>query len=142
MSEAGDILVNCFKKVMFRFRPHHLVCFLSFQGKGYDSDFVNGVNEILTALKSNPNEKLITVVYDCDSACEKCPNRNSGKCKDDEVITALDSAYTKLLKINEGNQWSFADMQLIPQHISKADFVKICGKCQWFEICLISLFNQ
>lgn len=126
---------------MFCFRPHHFVCFLSFQGKGYNSDFVDRVNEILTTLKDNPQEKLISVVQGCDSACEKCPNRKCGKCQYDEVITSRDLRYMDLLRITEGSQWSFSDMQKIRTQIHKDDFIKVCGGCQWADICLISLFS-
>ena len=125
---------------MFQFRPHHFVCFLSFQGKGYSSDFVNGVSEILATLKDNPQEKLISVVKGCDSACEKCPNRKCGKCQYDEVVSEKDDAYSELFNIAYGNKMSFADMQKIRMQIHKDDFLKICGQCQWADICLTSLF--
>ena len=144
MLEAFDIFVifvGHFKKIMFLFRPHHFVCFLSFQGKGYSSDFVDRVNEILTTLKDNPQEKLISVVQGCDSACEKCPNQKFGKCQYDEAVSEKDSAYSTLLNITYGNKLSFSDMQKIRTRIRKDDFIKVCAKCMWFDICLHNLFQ-
>ena len=141
MPEVSDILIDYFKKVMFRFRPHHLVCFLSFQGKGYNSDFVNRVSEILAVLKDNSQEKLISVAQGCDNACEKCPNRNYEKCEDDEVICEKDDAYLKLLNIKYGSKLSFSDMQKIRTQVHKDDFTKICRYCQWFDICFNNLFQ-
>ena len=126
---------------MFCFRPHHFVCFLSFQGKGYSSDFVNRVNEILATLKDNPQENLISVVKGCDSACEKCPNRKCGKCQYDEDVSKKDDAYSKLFDIAYGSRMSFADMQKIRTQIRKNNFLEICGQCQWADICLTSLFS-
>ena len=59
---------------MFRYRPHHFLCTLGFQGKGYSPDFVKNFSEIADVLRGEDgDEQLIKVIKNCDDICRACP---------------------------------------------------------------------
>ena len=57
---------------MKNFRVHHIMCTNLYQGYGYSGAFCENMTEMVTWLKSNPDEKLL-LVTDPDEICKKCP---------------------------------------------------------------------
>jgi hypothetical protein len=117
-------------------RPHHLLCLLNFQGKGYSEAFIQNVVQILNTLKNKHNEQLICVVNGCDDICKSCPQKTQIGCRDEKKISALDMAYTKILNVNERDVFSFCKMQQIIAKLHEHEFQRICKTCCWFDICL------
>ena len=46
---------------MIELRPHHILCFQSYIGKGYSSDFTDNMDYIVSKLRENPKEELCLV---------------------------------------------------------------------------------
>ncbi|MCD4733449.1 DUF1284 domain-containing protein, partial [bacterium] len=52
-------------------RPHHLLCLLSFSGKGYSPQFIERMKEIQQAYFNG--ETRIEIALGVDDVCEFCP---------------------------------------------------------------------
>lgn len=116
-----------------KFRPHHFLCALCFQGRGYSPAFVANFHSIMTTLTaSHGDEALIQVTPQTDSICHPCPNRVETTCQSEEKIKLLDEAHAKTLKIqpHEKMTWGEAKKRIAEQ-LSLAQFHQICATCQW-----------
>ncbi|MDR2598544.1 MAG: DUF1284 domain-containing protein [Holosporales bacterium] len=115
---------------------------MSFQGEGYDEVFVSKIKKIIESLESALDEKLIYVVNGCDDVCRYCPNRNGDSCKDEAQISNLDSSFSKILDVQQGDMYCHSEIrQMIRNKLSVGEFEEICRKCQWLQICRIALWN-
>lgn len=59
------------------FRPHHFLCTLGFQGKGYSPSFVENYTRHVEALHDNEDVE-IEVVEKGDTICSACPHQKKG----------------------------------------------------------------
>jgi hypothetical protein len=129
------------QKALIRLRAHHFVCLLSFQGKGYGDDFVVGVAEIVTRLRSDPLAKSICLAQGCDDVCAFCPKRNDKACEDEDRISKIDADFRNILNISDSSAFSFTEIQqIVAARLKIDDFKRICKKCRWFDICSSSYF--
>ncbi len=69
---------------IIKFRPHHFMCTLGFQGKGYSLDFVRNYRNIHKTLKEDENTLIEVVKYmtleKFDQACTGCDWKKYGVC--------------------------------------------------------------
>lgn len=115
----------------FAFRPHHFLCTLGFQGKGYSPDFVENYGEIASALEKNPNLS-IRVVESEDSICRACPHQTDRGCAEEDKISLLDGRHLQVLKIKGGEIFSWAHMkQRLKTHMTLEAFHRACAGCVW-----------
>ncbi|MBU6374700.1 MAG: DUF1284 domain-containing protein [Bdellovibrionales bacterium] len=132
-----------------RFRPHHFLCALGFQGKGYSPSFISNFSKIVQALNNKEGDQVvIEVVAETDSICEPCPNRRDTKCTTEEKIRLLDQRHQKLLGIEVGQnlQWGQAK-DLMASRVEIESFRDACKTCSWLalgvcEKALLRLKNQ
>ena len=115
------------------FRPHHFLCTLCFQGKGYSPDFIRNYKKIVKELKSDEGDKTpIVVTSVTDSICAPCPNKQDLLCKTQAKITALDEAHAAVLALQAGEHLTWGEAkQRIKEKMTLADFHKICEPCSW-----------
>lgn len=116
-----------------RFRPHHFLCALCFQGKGYSPAFISNFHAIMSVLSApDGDETPIHIVTTTDSICDPCPNRSADKCQTEAKIAVLDEAHANALAIkpNETITWGDAK-QRIAEKITLPQFHQICATCQW-----------
>ncbi len=117
-----------------RFRPHHFLCTLCFQGKGYSPAFVVNYEKIVEQLQKNPAIP-IHVVDRTDSICDPCPNRQGAHCATQEKITRLDRAHSLALDIQPGNTFSWEEAkQRIATKLTLEKFHEICATCSWKDL--------
>ncbi len=117
-----------------RFRPHHFLCTLGFEGKGYSESFVKNFASIARDLREMPDgdEQVIEVVKETDSICGPCPNRRQEVCETEAKISALDGAHAKILGIKAGDRITWADAkQAIRERMSPEAFSAACAPCAW-----------
>lgn len=124
----------------FRFRPHHFLCTLGFEGKGYSDEFVRGFQLIADHLRKRGiegDETQIEVVESTDSICQPCPNRQGSLCATEEKIRALDEAHMKVLDIRDGDvlTWGEAKKKLAEKMTVEAHH-KACAPCAWRSLGL------
>ncbi|MBA3661774.1 MAG: DUF1284 domain-containing protein [Gammaproteobacteria bacterium] len=115
------------------FRPHHFLCALTFQGKGYSQPFIENFAAIMTLLNKNEaNDVLIEVVLETDSICTPCPHRSKNRCATQSKIERLDAAHQQVLGVNAGDLMTWkAARQLMKDKLSMAQFHEICKDCEW-----------
>lgn len=133
------------KKSAIKFRPHHFLCAVGFEGKGYSEPFVENFAAIVQQLKSVDGDNIpIEVTEITDSICEPCPNRRATLCTDQEKIISLDNAHAAVLKLKSGDvlTWGEAKQRII-ENIDQSCFDKICEPCSWKAtgICETALYK-
>ncbi len=117
----------------FEFRPHHFLCALSFQGKGYSSAFVQNFQDITHELRKPGGEKtLLKVTLHTDHICAPCPHRRGLSCTSQEKISLLDKNHQQVLQLKEGDilTWKEAK-EKIRQSMTLEKFHQACESCQW-----------
>ena len=121
---------------MFKFRSHHLICNLCFQGKGYDDNFIENFDLINKTLAANPNGKYIQVIDGVDDICFKCPKNKAGVCEDELDILLIDDSYRATLQLSRGELFSLNSIKAkVKNSLSADDFHVICGQCPWRYLC-------
>lgn len=118
------------------FRPHHFLCALCFQGRGYSPAFVANFQTIMNVLTScHGDQTPIHIINHTDSICAPCPNRRDKNCTTQEKITALDHAHAHALEIKPDTTVTWGEAkQLIAEKISLEKFHEICATCSWKEL--------
>ncbi len=118
---------------MISFRPHHFLCTLCFQGKGYSPHFVANYEKIVQQLRTEEGDDTpIKVVRETDSICTACPHSRGTKCNTEESIVPLDEAHAAALGIKEGDILSWGEAkELIREKIDLEKFKSICSTCSW-----------
>ena len=115
------------------FRPHHFLCTLCFQGKGYSPSFIRNYKAIAALLKEEKGDLTeIEVTAGIDSICSPCPNNLGNTCKTQAKITTLDKAHSDALGFAIGDKltWGSAQ-QRIKERLDLATFDRICSTCGW-----------
>ena len=118
---------------MIYFRPHHFLCSLGYQGKGYSSDFVENYDQIALLLRAKGGDSAqIQVVKHTDDICSACPHQRGLLCATQEKISSLDDRHKKALNLEIGETLSWGDAKKrIREKISNEVFHEICEGCQW-----------
>lgn len=117
-------------------RPHHLLCIQKFTGHGYNADFTEHMESIVSELTENPKAQII-VAQGCDELCEMCPNNISGVCASLEKADLMDSAVLSICGFAYGEKipWTKAASKAREKIFKTEEFNNICACCQWFELC-------
>lgn len=119
-----------------RYRPHHFLCSLGFEGKGYSPEFTaNMIAIVMGRLRTAAGaEAQIEVVATADDICAPCPSRRGLGCETGAKIARLDAAHAEALCLAPGDRlaWgeALARMQDLPDGILK----RICAPCQWLSL--------
>ena len=114
-----------------RFRPHHFLCTIGFEGKGYSPDFVTNYRALKTALESDPNTE-IEVTSHTDSICSACPSKQDLLCDSQEKITRLDDAHRAVLGVKDGERYTWrAAKDLVKRRFTREAMDVACSACSW-----------
>ena len=115
-------------------RPHHALCVLFFEGKGYSQEFV----ENMTAFVSEPNI-MLQLTTRCDTLCQACPHNQNGYCEDEAKVSLFDQRTMELTGAG------FETDQPIPLHdlcqracvaiLQQGLLAEVCGECEWAALC-------
>ena len=112
-----------------KFRPHHFLCTLGFEGKGYSEQFVSNYSTLVSTLQE---DTLIEVTRSADTICAPCPNRVGVGCTSAAKIEQLDSAHQKILGLSDGEKLSWSEAQArIREHMTLEKFHEACTPCSW-----------
>ncbi|MCM2322378.1 MAG: DUF1284 domain-containing protein [Oligoflexia bacterium] len=119
---------------MLRYRPHHFLCTLGFQGHGYSEEFVRAFARIARDLERSPegDATIIEVATEADAICEACPDRREKSCASAAKIEALDTAHARILGLKAGDRltWGEAKARLARQ-MRQELFDEACAPCPW-----------
>ena len=119
---------------MITFRPHHFLCTLGFEGKGYSAEFVRGFQLVADRLRATRDGDSVTIQVkaSADSICEPCPSRIGEGCASDAKIRALDDAHASVLGLTHGQILTWGDAKmLIAERMTDESFEAACAPCSW-----------
>jgi uncharacterized protein len=119
-----------------KFRPHHFLCALCFQGRGYSPAFIANFQTIMDALNAPDGDLTrINVINETDSICNPCPNRIGKTCTSEANIAILDDAHAAALQIQAGDHLTWGEAKkLIAEKITLDKFHHICATCSWKKL--------
>ncbi len=118
-----------------KFRPHHFLCAVGYEGKGYSAGFIKNFTRIMRILNSeNGDNTIIKVVSKLDDVCYSCPHNSGTNCKEQAKIEALDEAHRKILKLNIGETLTWGDAKnRIKKYMTIENHHIACAKCEWLK---------
>ena len=119
------------KNKPIRFRPHHVLCTIGFEGKGYSPDFVNNYAQIKLALTPNTPVQIINGL---DAVCGPCPNHNGHVCNKENFIQVLDTRHQKALGLTTTTYTWGALVDKVRTHILPSDLTSLCKGCSWLSL--------
>jgi hypothetical protein len=125
--------------VILRFRRHHFLCSLGFQGKGYSDAFTANMDAVVNGRLRAPQgaAKEIEVVAGADAICAPCPERRGEGCAKQARIDRLDAAHGAALGLAPGDRISWGDaLARIRARVQPGDLARICKGCGWLELGL------
>lgn len=125
------------KNPEFKIRAHHLMCIQGFCGHGYSKRFVQNMYKIINELKDNTT---VTVINKTDDICKACKYSKNGKCmrnsQSNSIVKNMDNTLLKISKLKSGTSKSYKELISLINSIKPSEIKKICGKCDWSNICL------
>lgn len=117
-----------------RYRPHHFLCSLGFEGKGYSPDFTANMTAIVMGrLRAEGGDAtLIEVTGATDDICAPCPKRRGRLCTNQDKIKALDRAHAAALRLEprETLTWGEAKAR-IRANVPPGSLKRLCAGCEW-----------
>lgn len=119
-----------------RFRPHHFLCALGYQGKGYSQAFTRNMDAIVAGRLRGPQgaQVEIRVVGATDDICGPCPHRRGPSCDNQVKIATLDARHAVALRLSIGQTLSWGEAQTrMVDHVPPDALSAICAGCQWLE---------
>lgn len=120
-----------------RFRPHHFLCALGFQGAGYSPAFTANMSDIVDGrLRDAGGENIkITVTFVADSICTPCPERRGLGCVKINTIKQLDERHAKALGLRDGDCISWGEaLKRIKANVKPGSLSTLCQNCQWLDL--------
>ncbi|MCR3757497.1 DUF1284 domain-containing protein [Clostridium felsineum] len=115
---------------MIRLRPHHIMCFQGYEGKGYSKDFIENMDKIYEQLEEKSKVKI---VFSTDDVCRKCPNKKlENICETNDKVLSIDSKVIKYLMLEE-RVYTYKDLIVrLKTNINEEIMQDICGRCAWY----------
>lgn len=121
-----------------RYRPHHFLCSLGYQGKGYSDGFTENMTAIVMGrLRASGGDGVIIEVIEdrTDDICAPCPMRNADHCTDEAKIAALDARHAEALGLTAGMRLTWGDAKRrMREHLRPTDLDHLCQGCQWLKL--------
>lgn len=120
-----------------RLRPHHLLCALGYQGKGYSDAFTANMTRLVAeGLHAPGGDTLeIELIAGADSLCTPCPHRRGAGCAKEASISALDARHGAALELHAGDILTWGDAkERIKNRLSPSDLDHLCAGCSWLPM--------
>ncbi len=117
-----------------RYRPHHFLCSLGFEGKGYSDAFTANLAAIVMGRlrASDGDATLIEVTPANDDICAPCPKRRGTECATQDKIDTLDAAHAAALNLAPGDRLTWAEAQdRIRAAVPPGSLKTLCQGCEW-----------
>jgi hypothetical protein len=117
-----------------RFRPHHLLCSLGYQGKGYSPGFTANMDAIIAGRlrAAGGNATVIEVTGATDDICAPCPRRRGRLCTNEAKIGGLDRAHAAALALAPGDRLTWGEAKArIRAKVPPGSLKTICRDCEW-----------
>ena len=118
-------------------RGHHLLCLQGFQGYGYDNTFVENMEMINRARKTE--NVTVELTNSPDDICRSCPNLKNNLCENEtQNQRIIDMDNEVLLKLDTSKEYDSIDLFENVEKLfnSKKSVYNICSNCMWHDECL------
>ncbi len=116
------------------FRPHHALCLLFFEGKGYSQVFV----ENMAAFLADPSQ-LVQIANGCDILCQACPHNQAGFCDDEVKVSLFDRRTLSLTgaMVNADHPLPLSQLcqSVYDTILQQGLLAEVCGDCEWAPLC-------
>lgn len=126
-----------------RYRPHHFLCSVGFEGKGYSPEFTTNMTAIVMGRlrAARGDEVEIEVVEDTDDICTPCPSRRGKACGSGHHINQLDASHAAALGLKPGDKLRWGEALERIRALPEGALSDICAPCQWlaFGMCAAAL---
>ncbi len=117
-------------------RPHHVLCAIGWQGKGYSPDFTRNMDRIVVQrLRADPATEVV-FTQGADAICGPCPSRRGTGCRMQTRIDGLDRRHAEALGIAPGQRMPWSEAQRRASELLPADLDRICAGCRWLDLGL------
>jgi uncharacterized protein len=123
-----------------RIRPHHLLCMLTFVGKGYSPEFIANFERIARLIAAG--DQAVDIVFAPDDICAPLMSDQSCHCRNASVLERdrlAAEALTGLLQrpVREGAklQLNSEILDRMREAFEAGTIRKACRGCQWSEFC-------
>lgn len=105
-----------------------------FAGYGYSDAFAAHMAALLEELRP---ESLIMLTVGTDAVCGPCPNNGGGLCNKPGLVASYDRAVLRECGLTEGDILPYGKFKALVREkiLDRGLRKRICGKCQWDEIC-------
>lgn len=117
-------------------RPHHILCAIGYQGKGYSDAFTANMTAVVTGRLRAPGggREKITITTLADSLCAPCPHKRGSGCDNDQQIKQLDLRHASRLKLRHGDQMSWTEAKSrVLKFVPVGSLSELCKGCQWLD---------
>ncbi|HDP70316.1 MAG TPA: DUF1284 domain-containing protein [Actinobacteria bacterium] len=124
------------KKVVIKFRAHHLLCILGFQGVGYSKKFIVNMENIIEVFRADGSSE-VGLIHQCDDVCKYCPHNIGGRCQKKNSSaknspTIMDLKLLERLEIVSGAIIRISEaMSLIKERVDLNFMRNMCKDCEW-----------
>ena len=122
-----------------KLRPHHLLCSLSYAGKGYSQAFIENFDAICQRLENGecvqlvegPDEICAPLLSDTQAHCHQSSVRE----RDQRALRDLSNALSQKLSIGSRLLLSAKHIHHLRQAFKSSTLRSACAGCEWHELC-------
>ena len=117
-----------------RYRPHHFLCSLGFEGKGYSPEFTANMAAIVMGRVRAPqgDATVIEVADGFDDICAPCPRNAGSACTHQPKIDRLDAAHAAALGLSPGDRLAWGEAKArIRAAVPPGSLATLCAGCEW-----------
>ena len=115
-------------------RPHHALCALFFEGKGYSQAFV----ENMTAFVADP-QQILQITTGCDVLCQACPHNVNDQCEDEAKVSLFDQRIVNLAGVlfqdSHPTSLNALCQNAYEEILQQGHLAEVCGECEWARLC-------
>lgn len=130
----------CHKPSMtLKIRPHHLLCLLTYLGKGYTPAFVANYDRIVERLNAKDDVELI---WAPDDICQPMLGETACHCHNESVLERDQAAAQEIGMLLGGAalspgaiELSAADIARLRRAFSDGTIRTACTGCEWQDLC-------
>lgn len=124
---------------MIRLRGHHLLCSLTFTGRGYSDDFERDFKQVIARLKNNETIEIVSGPDDICASIQRCTDSHCHEAgvsnRDKKALEDVASHLGKPLKVGS----IISPDQLFDEEYRSAfkqkHLRRACNDCQWSGMC-------
>lgn len=120
-------------------RPHHLLCMLTYLGKGYTPDFVRTYDRVMARLNAGAS---VEIVSGPDDICQGWLLDDGCHCHNDSVLNRDAAAARDIGRLLQTDIAPGQPLRLGPEHIAtlrgafaKGQIRTACRGCEWQAMC-------